>query len=175
LKGNMKSLGSGITSITLPVIAVALCTFLLAPGCAWAVINITVTGSWTQTIDKNNLTGGPGTDLTSTYTSAQNINLVTITGAVSKRDNWQINIKRINNTWNGSLQISARRTSSGTGTGSVSGGQNYIQVSETDTVFFTGAGNLSGIRVQLQLTGASLQVSPNQYSTTIQYTIIDTP
>jgi predicted metalloprotease len=148
---------------------------LLAAGPALAVINITVTGSWTQSIDKNNLTGGPGTDLTSTFTSAQNVNLITISGAKNKNDNWQINIRRIDTAWNGTLQMFAKRTSSGTGQGSISGGQAYIQVTQNATTFFTGAGNLSGISVQLQLTGASLAVSPNQYSTTIQYTVIDTP
>jgi hypothetical protein len=148
---------------------------LLAAGPAVAVINITVTGSWNQSIDKNNLTGGVGTNLTNTFTSAQNTNLITITGATSKRDNWQINIKRINTTWVGSLLVFAQRTSNGTGTGTISGGQAYIQVTTTDTTFFTGAGNRNGIQIQLQLTGASLTVPPNQYSTTIQYTVIDTP
>jgi hypothetical protein len=148
---------------------------LLAAGPAVAVINITVAGSWTQSIDKNNLTGGTGTDLTSTFTSAQNANLITITGAKNRNDNWQINIKRIDTAWNSSLQIFAMRTSSGTGQGSVSGGQAYIQVTQNDTTFFTGAGSLSGISVQLMLTGASLQVPPNQYTTTIEYTVIDTP
>jgi hypothetical protein len=148
---------------------------LLAAGPAVAVINITVSGSWTQGIDKNNLTGGPGTDLTGTFTSAQNANLITISGAQNKNDNWQINIKRVNTAWNSSLQMFAKRTSSGTGKGSVSGGQAYIQVTQNDTTFFTGAGNLSGISIQLQLTGASLAIPPNQYSTTIQYTVIDTP
>ena len=63
-------------------------------------------GSWTHTIDKSNLTGGAGTVLTSTYTSAQNVNLVSITGAKNKNDNWQVNIQRIDTTWNSSLQIS---------------------------------------------------------------------
>ena len=168
--------GSGIGVRTLHLIVMAISLFLLAPGNAWAVLNITVTGSWTETIDKDDLAGGPGSGLTGTYSSAQNVNLITVSGATSnKGDNWQINIKRINTAWNGSLQISARRTSGGSGPGSVSGGEAFIQVSETDGVFFTGAGNLNGIRVQLQLTGVSLQVPPNQYSTTIQYTIIDTP
>jgi hypothetical protein len=146
----------------------------LAVKPAAAVINITVSGSWNQTIDKNNLTGGAGTDLNNTFASSQNINLITITGTKNRNDNWQVNIKRIDTTWNGSLQIFARRTSSGTGTGSVSGGQAYIQLTQNDTTFFNGAGDLNGIWVQLQLTGTSVQVSPNQYSTTIQYTIVDT-
>jgi predicted metalloprotease len=154
---------------------IGLCMVLLTASPALAVISITVTGSWTQSIDKNNLTGGPGTDITTTFTSAQNANLITISGAKNKNDNWQINIKRIDTAWNGTLQMFAKRTSSGTGQGSVSGGQAYIQVTQNDTTFFTGAGDLSGISVQLQLTGASLAVPPNQYSTTIQYTVIDTP
>jgi hypothetical protein len=151
------------------------CMILIAAGPAVAVISITVTGSWTQSIDKNNLTGGVGTNLTSAYTSSQNINLINITGTTSKRDNWQINIKRIDTTWNSSLLVFAQRTSDGTGTGTISGGKAYIQVTANDTTFFTGAGNRTGIQIQLQLTGASLTVPPIQYSTTIQYTVIDTP
>jgi hypothetical protein len=148
---------------------------LLAAGPAVAAIDITVTGSWNQTIDKNNLTGGAGTNLTSTYTSIQNINLINITGATSKKDSWQVNVKRINTTWDNSLLVFAKRTSAGTGSGKIYGGQAYIQVTTTDTTFFTGEGDRNGIQIQLQLTGASLTVPPNQYSTTIQYTVIDTP
>ena len=174
MKGCMKSIGHGITKWGL-LFTMALGMVFLISSPAGAVINITVTGSWTQTIDKSNLTGGAGTVLTSTYTSAQNVNLVSITGAKNKNDNWQVNIQRIDTTWNSSLQIFARRTSNGTGTGSVSGGQAYIQVTLNNSVFFSGAGNMNNISVQLQLTGASLQISPNQYTTTIQYTVIDTP
>lgn len=159
---------------TVPI-ALALVIIFLNPAPALAALSITVTGSWTQSIDKNNLTGGAGTNLTSTYTSAQNAVLVTILGSKNKSDKWQVTIKRINTTWNGALQISARRTSSGIGLGSISGGQSYIQVTTSDTTFFTGAGDRIAIGVQLQLSGASLQISPNQYVTTIQYTIIDTP
>jgi hypothetical protein len=170
MKSLSNSLAKGILLFTM-----GLGIILVPAGPAFAVLNITATGSWTQSIDKNNLTGGPGTDLTNTFTSAQNTTLITITGTTSKRDNWQINIKRINTTWAGSLLVFAQRTSNGTGTGTISGGQAYIQVTTNDTTFFTGAGNRNGVQIQLQLTGASLTVPPNQYSTTIQYTIIDTP
>jgi len=140
-----------------------------------AALDITITGSWTEFIDKDDLTNGVGTNLTGTYTSATNANLVTVTGALSSSDAWQVTIRRIENTWDSRLQISARRTSGGTGSGSISGGQAYIQVTTSDQTFFTGTGNRSDIRVQLRLTGASLQITPNQYSATIQCTIIDTP
>lgn len=154
---------------------IAFSLFFLNPTPALAVLNITVTGSWSQSIDKNNLTGGAGTNLTSTYTSAQNANLMTITGTKNRNDRWQVTIRRIDTSWNSTLQLLARRTSNGSGNGTVSGGQTYIQVTTSATTFFSGAGDLSSIAIQLQLTGASLQVSPSQYVTTIQYTIVDTP
>ena len=170
----MESIGHGIAKwVLLFTMAIGMVFFLSSP--ASAVINITVTGSWTQTIDKSNLTAGAGTNLTGTYTSAQNVNQVSITGTINKNDNWQVNIKRIDTTWNSSLLIFARRTSAGTGNGSISGGNAYIQVTQSDTTFFSGAGDRSSINIQLQLTGASLQIPPNQYTTTIQYTVIDTP
>ena len=170
----MKSLSNCLAKGIL-LVAMGLGMVLLAAGSAVAVIDITVTGSWTQSIDKNNLTGGAGTNLTSTYTSSQNINLIDITGQTSKWDNWQVNIKRIDTTWNSNLLVFARRTSNGKGKGSISGGLAYIQVTQSDTTFFTGAGDRSTITIQLQLTGASLTIPPNQYSTIIQYTVIDTP
>jgi hypothetical protein len=170
----MKSLSNCLAKGIL-LFTIGLGMVLLEAGPAVAIISITVSGNWTQSIDKNNLTGGAGTNLTSTYTSTQNINLINITGTTDKRDNWQVNIKRIDTTWNSNLLVFAQRTSDGTGKGSISGGKAYIQVTQSDTTFFSGAGDRSTINIQLQLTGASLIVSPNQYSTIIQYTVIDTP
>lgn len=158
-----------------PPVVIAFGLLFLNPTPAHAVLNITVTGNWSQSIDKNNLTGGAGTNLTSTYTSAQNANQITITGAKNRNDRWQVTIRRIDTSWNSALQLLACRTSNGSGDGSISGGQTFIQVTTSATTFFTGAGNRSSIAIQFQLSGASLQVSPSQYVTTIQYTIVDTP
>lgn len=144
------------------------------PGTADA-IDIWISGSWNETIDKNDLTAGPGTDLVAACTSSQNVNLITVSGAKNKNDNWQVSVKRIDTTWDNRMQLFVRRTSGGSGTGSASGGEAFIQVSQNDVTFFTGAGNLNNIRVQLQLTDASLQIPMNQYTSTVQYTIIDTP
>lgn len=147
--------------------------FLMATPAA--AFDITVTGSWTEYIDQNDLRSGIGTNLNGTYTSATNVNLVTITGAVDNSDAWQITIRRMDNAWNDLMQVSARRTSGGTGGGSVTGGQTYIQVTTSDQQFFTGTGNRSGVRIQLRVTGVSLLIPPSQYSTTIQYTVVDVP
>ncbi|WP_265588545.1 hypothetical protein [Desulfotalea psychrophila] len=42
------------------------------------------------------------------------------------------------------------------------------------TSFFTGSGDVSGIKVQLKMSGASIQISPDSYSTTLYYTVSDT-
>lgn len=140
-----------------------------------SALDITVTGSWTDTVDQNDLRSGIGSNLNATYTSPTNVNIVAITNATGTSDAWQVSIRRIDTTWNPAMVLSVRRTSTGSGSGSIQGGTSYIQVTTSDQSFFTGAGNRSNVRVQLRLSGVSLQIPPNQYSTTVQYTIIDTP
>ena len=151
----MKSLGNGIAK-GIVIFTMGLFMVLLEAGPAAAVINITVTGSWTQSIDKNNLTGGPG--------NGYNRHLYKRTECKPdhhfrcKKQERQLADKHqaYKHRLERPLQIFAIRTSSGTGKGSVSGGQAYIQVTTNDTTFFTGAGNRNGIQIQFQLTGASL-------------------
>lgn len=147
----------------------------LAGGPAHAEISITVMGSWTEFIDQTDLMAGPGTNLNTTYTSATNANLVTISGAAAKNDAWQVYVKRIDTTWDSRLVLLARRTSSGKGPGSVSGGADFIQITPSDTLFFWGAGNLRDIQVQLRLTNMSLNIPVGQQTATVQYTVIDIP
>jgi hypothetical protein len=150
-----------------------LMTFALT--CAAEAIDVTVVGSWTEFIDQADLTGGAGTNLTGTYTSMTNVNIVDITNTTGRTDNWRVDIKRVDTTWDGRLSLSARRTSSGSGTGRITGGTSYLQLTTSDQTFFSGRGDRFDVNIQLRVTGASLTLSPNQYITTVQYTVIDTP
>lgn len=134
---------------------------------AWA-ISLSVTGGWTRTINAVDLVGGAGTDLTSTYASTADAALVSI--ADTSGANWRVDIKKQDGAWNPSLVLSARRTSAGTG-GSVSGGDSYQQVTDTDATFFTGSQDVTDINVQLQLSGVSVSIPRASYSTTIYYTV----
>jgi hypothetical protein len=137
-------------------------------------IDIVVTGSWALTIDASNLTGGAGTDLIDTYESASNQVTVTISGTTGDSDNWRVDVKRTDSTWHNDFTLSVKRTGDGAGGGSISGGTAYQAVGTSDSAFFSGAGDRSDVPVQLELSGVSVQVAPNTYSTSVTYTVVDT-
>ncbi len=127
-------------------------------------------GSWSETIDENDLLAGAGTDLKNSYESPDNQVSITISGTTGS---WRVDIKRVDANWHADLCLSVRRTGSGVG-GSVSGGDAYIEVTGTYQPFFTGSDGVSGITAQVKLSGISIQVLPDNYSTTVYYTVVDT-
>jgi len=136
-------------------------------------ISITLTGSWSETINAADLTAGPGSDLQDSYESAADAASLSISGTGGVGDTWRIDVKKVDANWHGNFVLSVRRTSAGTG-GSVSGGDAYQQVTDTDNSFFSGSEDVSGINVQLKLSGVSIQVPPDTYTTTVYYTVVDT-
>lgn len=143
---------------------------VLISGGAGAAISITVTGSWSETIDELDLQAGAGSDLIGTYESASDAVSISISGAVST---WRLDVKKVDTNWHSDLILWVRRTTVGTG-GTVSGGTDYLQVSGTDQPFISGSGDVSGIAVQLKLSGMSIQVPQDTYTTTVYYTALDT-
>ena len=133
--------------------------------------DITVTGSWTETIDASDLQAGAGSDLIDTYESASDQVEIGITEAGGK--NWRVDVRKSDANWHSNFQLSVRRTSSGTGPGTISGGTSYQEVTDTDQSFFNGKKNREGINVQLKLSGVSVQIPPDTYSTTVYYTVVE--
>jgi hypothetical protein len=151
--------------------------FLLVPlffvlQTAHAGISITVTGNWSETIDKNDLLSGAGSDLQSTYTSASGQVTIDIIGTNGINDAWRIDIRKVDNDWNDNLHPYVMRTSDGKG-GRVIGGTSYQEVTDISTPFFSGSGKVKRINVQLRLSGASIQIPPSSYSTVLYYTVVD--
>jgi hypothetical protein len=136
-------------------------------------IDIAATGGWTETVDASNLISGAGSNLTSTYTSPGNATTITLTNTKNKNDNWRVNVRRVDSTWNSNLTLYVRRTSNGTGAGGISGGTTFIQILSSDQQFFSGSGDRNGISCQYRLTGMSINVDPGTYSTTVIYTMVD--
>jgi len=149
-----------------------LITILFAVQTVDAALSIAVTGSWLETIDKNDLVAGAGSDLQSTYTSIAGQVSIDISGTSGTSDAWRVDVRKIDSSWNSNLHPYVMRTSAGTG-GSVSGGDSYQEVTDIDTSFFSGAGDVTGIEVQLRMTGASIQIAPASYSTVLYYTVVD--
>ncbi|MCK4428014.1 MAG: hypothetical protein KAW16_05995 [candidate division Zixibacteria bacterium] len=139
-------------------------------------IDLSATGGWTETVDETDLVSGAGSDLIDTYESATDATTMTIYNCTGDTDNWQIKVRRIDEGgWHQDFTLSVKRTSDGNGNGSVSGGLSYIEITTTDTELFSGAGNRSNISIQYKLTGMSINVSPDSYSKTIAFTVVDIP
>lgn len=142
---------------------------------AWAIVSISATGGWSETIDASDLQAGAGSNLTDTYESAAGATALTISNTTGNTDNWRVDVKRTDTNWHGNLHLYVKRTSDGTGEGSISGGLSYIEITTIDSQFFSGAGDRNSINLQYKLTGMSVSVPPNAYGTTITYTVVDTP
>lgn len=138
-------------------------------------IDISAAGGWTETIDENDLQSGAGSNLIATYESVTNASTAGISNCTGDSDNWRVDVKRSDSGWQGDFVLYAKRTSDGTGTGSISGGLSYIEITTADVEFFSGAGNRDNIDLQYRLTGMSVNASPNTYNTTIMLTIVDEP
>ena len=149
---------------------IGLLVFFIFAGQSGSATDISVIGSWSETIDENDLLAGAGTDLKNSYENPDDQVLITISGTTS---GWRVDIKKVDANWHVDLSLFVRRTGSGAG-GSVSGGDTYIEVTATDQPFFTGSGGVSGITAQIKLSGISIQVLPDNYSTTVYYTVVDT-
>jgi hypothetical protein len=139
-------------------------------------IDLSTTGGWTETVNEFDLVSGAGSDLIDTYESATDATSMTISSCTGDTDNWQLLVRRIDDAgWHGDFTLYAKRTSGGEGTGSISGGSAYIEITTTDTQLFSGAGDRSNISIQYKLTGMSINVLPNTYSETITFTVVDLP
>jgi len=58
-------------------------------------ISITLTGSWSETINAADLTAGPGSDLQDSYESAADAASLSISGTGGVGDTWRIDVKKV--------------------------------------------------------------------------------
>ena len=142
---------------------------LYCGGVCWAIA-ITVTGNWAETIDASDLLAGAGSDLRSTYESASNAGIVDISLTAG---NWALVVKKTDTNWHGNFHLYVKRTSNGSGSGTISGGTAYQEITDLDQSFFSGSNDRSNINLQLKLEGVSIQVPPDVYTATIYYTVSD--
>ncbi len=137
-------------------------------------IYISMSGGWSKTVNALDLQGGPGSDFIDTYESASDAISIDISGTTGDSDNWRVDVKKIDTEWHASLHYYVKRTADGSGTGSISGGGAYQEVTDTYQSFFNGSGDRNGIDAQLRISGVSTQLNIDTYSTTVYYTVVDT-
>ncbi len=141
-----------------------------------SALSITTSGGWNLSIDSTDVTGSAGSDLTPTYYSSTDAIIMSISDAIDNSDNWEIQVHKTDTNWHGNLKLALQRTSNGSGGGSISGGDSlYIELTGTDQYFFEGSGDRTDVDIQFRLTGVSVLVPADSYSTTIYFTVIDTP
>jgi hypothetical protein len=155
------------------VIRLLACGLTLAASSSSA-IDIVVVGSWAVSIDSGDLRGGPGTDLIAVYESTPEEVTVTISNTTGNEDNWRVDVRRTDTKWHEDFALYVKRTGSGTGGGSITGGTEYQEVTTSDSAFFAGSGDRTDIPLQLKLEGVSVHVPPDSYSTAVTYTVVDT-
>lgn len=127
---------------------------------------------WTVTVGQADLTGGAGSDFASEYESPVNETDLDISNSAG---NWRVDVRKQDINWHADIHLYVQRTSDGTGTGTISGGSVYQEVTNIDTVFFSGTGDRTVVTLQFRVSGsyASLGIPIDTYETTITYTVTD--
>jgi hypothetical protein len=151
-----------------------LTAFILLVIARTEAMDISAVGSWSGTIDAAALQAGAGSNLTDTYESVAGATVLTIFNTASNSDNWRVDVRRTDAAWHSNFHLYVKRTSDGTGSGSISGGSSYLEIPTIDSQFFSGAGNRDGINLRYILTGMSVSASPNVYGSTVIFTVVDT-
>ncbi len=139
-------------------------------------IDISAAGGWSETINQSDLVSGAGSQLIDTYESTTGGTVIDVSSCTDDADNWRVDVRRLDDGgWHGDFILYLKRTSDGSGNGSVSGGLSYVEITTTDTQLFLGAGDRDGMELQYRLTGMSTAASPDNYSQTIVFTVVDIP
>lgn len=141
---------------------------------------INTSGSWYPTVATNLITDAGlnySSNLKVQSPSNQTLISLSLEGGIFNVlfNNWQVEISKYDTKWHPNLSLEVKRTSNGSGTifGSISGGTIFQEVTPNSKSFFSGIGNWSGIGIQYQISGLSVLIPADTYSTTVMFTLID--
>jgi len=147
---------------------------LLLSSEAQAVTLSVAGGTWQQIVNGVGLQAGD--NLTSTHESSAAQAQLTVNNSISVVG-WEMRVRRTDIDWPSSdVILEVKRTSDGTDLGGgplgpPTGGEDYIEITTSDTLFFSGMGNRGGIDLQFRLRGISVEQGVKDYSTEITYTV----
>lgn len=152
--------------------------FVFSPA-AEAQVSISATGNWSYSVPVSDILEA-GKNFTGTYASASNQVLIDIAKPTFLGNllnyNWRVDVRKSDVSWNAGLKLYAKRTGNGTPyffTGTISGGASYIELTNTNQVFFSGSRTTYSIPIQFQITGVSLLLPAKAYSTLVVYTVTE--
>ena len=141
---------------------------LLLAGAVQAA-GITVVGHWFETIGVEDLTAGAGTDF---RPAIENEALpTTVTIANTQGAAWMLWARCRDSSLPAAVSLAVRRTTDGSGDGSISGGMDYLQLTDYEQVLASGVGDRSGIGLRLRLSGVSISQGPGAHGCTLDYRV----
>lgn len=133
---------------------------------------LSMTGGVSETIDRDDLTAGAGSDLASDYISSTSAGSIDISG--TSGISWKVQVKKTDGTWDSDMLVYVRRTSDGSGSGTITDGDTYQQITDTYTDLFTGSDDRSSISIQVKMSGMSVSdVGENNYSSSLSFKVIE--
>jgi len=130
--------------------------------------DLTSSGDWVESLNASNLVSGAGTDLPANLESISGTTVLSVSNVTGS---WRVTARRSASTWNSNLTLYVRRTTSGSGTGSISGGDSYVEVTGGDSEIFTGVDARGSISIQYKLTGLAHNIPPATYLSSLVFTV----
>jgi hypothetical protein len=144
-------------------------TLLLLTLCtASQAADLTSSGNWVETITAANLISGAGSDLQAQVESVSGVTTLTITNAPGA---WSLRARLGASQGHGDVTVYVKRTSAGSGSGTISGGNAYVELTNSDVEIFNGSEARSGISIQFKLIGLSHDIPPATYLSSITFTV----
>ncbi len=128
---------------------------------------------WSLTVGSADIIGGAGGDFAAEYESAADEKQLQISNPGPLSGYYRVDVRKSDSSWDSRITLYIRRTSDGTGTGTISGGTVYQEVTDQDTEFFSGYQDRSDIDVQFKVSGgyAGLGLHADSYVTSVVYTV----
>ena len=136
---------------------------LLAPARGY---DLNSSGGWNVDISATNLINYAGSNLQPELESPAGVSNLSVSNG---NGNWTVSMRKSGGHSN--VRIFVKRTSSGSGNGNISGGTSYLELTGSDTDFFSGTQDKAGISLQYKLTGLSIDIPPAVYLSSITFTI----
>lgn len=130
--------------------------------------DLTSMGDWAETVTATNLVAGAGSDLQPQFESISGVTMLTISNSPGP---WILRARLSGTGGHGDVTVQVKRTSTGSGTGSIDGGTTYTELTGLDSEIFSGTESRGSISLQFKLTGLSCHVSPDTYLSSIIFTV----
>ncbi|MCK5833798.1 hypothetical protein KAH81_09035 [bacterium] len=148
---------------------------LISPVQIYSAIGITLTGGdWSKSLSETDIVGGPGGDFPNIHESVLDIVTIDVSGTIGDTDEWAVEAKIAGSGYPEELHLYIMRTSDGGGSGSISGGGAYIELTAEFGEIFTGSGDRNDINIREKISGVSATINVAPHDIPLQYRIVDT-